>query len=91
MLVEEEEKMEKKSGKGFRDLIAWQKAMDLAELVYQITKSFPDEEKYGIVSQMRRSVVSIPSNMAEGQLRNSKKAFARFISIALGSCAELAT
>lgn len=83
--------MEKKHSKGFRDLIAWQKAMDLAELVYQITKNFPSEEKYGIISQMRRSAVSIPSNIAEGQIRNSKKEFTQFISIALGSCAELAT
>lgn len=77
--------------KGFRELIAWQKSMDLAETVYKMTSSFPAEEKYGIVSQMRRSAVSIPSNIAEGQLRKSKKEFSQFISISLGSCAELST
>lgn len=77
--------------KGFRDLNAWQKSMDLTESVYKMTSRFPVEEKYGIVSQMRRSAVSIPSNIAEGQLRKSKKEFSQFISISLGSCAELST
>ena len=77
--------------RGFRDLIAWQKSMDLTEIVYKITSGFPTGEKYGIVSQMRRSAVSIPSNIAEGQLRKSKKEFSQFISISLGSCAELST
>ena len=79
------------NSKGFRDLIAWQKGMELSEMVYKITSSFPKEELYGITSQMRRAAVSIPSNIAEGQLRNSKKEFIQFLSIALGSCAELST
>jgi len=83
--------MKGSNSKGFRDLIAWQKGMELTEMVYKITSSFPKEELYGITSQMRRSAVSIPSNIAEGQLRNSKKEFIQFLSIALGSCAELST
>lgn len=83
--------MKGSNSKGFRDLIAWQKGMELTEMVYKITSSFPKEELYGITSQMRRSAVSIPSNIAEGQLRNSKKEFIQFFSIALGSCAELST
>lgn len=77
--------------KGFRDLIAWQKGMELTEIIYKSTQKFPREEIYGLTSQMRRASVSIPSNIAEGQLRNSKKEFSRFISIALGSCGELST
>ena len=60
-------------------------------LVYEATKEFPRSEIWGLTSQMRRSAVSIPSNIAEGQLRKSKNEFAQFISIALGSCAELST
>jgi len=75
----------------YRDLIAWQKAMDLVAHVYYITKSFPDEEKFGLVSQMRRCAVSVPSNIAEGQSRNSKGEFIQFLGIARGSIAELTT
>jgi len=81
----------KRKSKGFKDLIAWQKGMELTEMIYEITNEFPKEELYGLTSQMRRSAVSIPSNIAEGQLRNSQKEFNQFISIALGSCAELFT
>ena len=84
-------KMREEISKGYRDLIAWQKGMELAEMVYKITNGFPKEEIYGLTSQMRRSAVSIPSNIAEGQLRTSQKEFAQFVSIALGSCAELST
>lgn len=91
VLEREEKTMKGSNSKGFRDLIAWQKGMELTEMVYKITSSFPKEELYGITSQMRRSAVSIPSNIAEGQLRNSKKEFIQFLSIALGSCAELST
>jgi len=77
--------------KGFRDLIAWQKGMELAVTIYEATKPFPKDELYGITSQMRRAAVSIPSNLAEGQLRQSRKEFSQFISISLGSCAELST
>jgi len=83
-------KMEETS-KGYKDLIAWQKGLELAEMVYKVTEKFPKEEIYGLISQMRRSAVSIPSNVAEGQLRNSMKEFKQFISIALGSSGELDT
>ena len=77
--------------RSYRDLIAWQKAMDLVEDVYKLTKSFPDDEKYGLTSQIKRAAVSIPSNIAEGQTRNSKKEFIHFLSIARGSKAEVET
>ena len=83
--------MEKGKSMGFKDLVALQKGMRLVEAIYKITREFPHEELYGLTSQMRRSAVSIPSNIAEGQLRKSKNEFAQFISIALGSCAELST
>jgi len=83
--------MEKGKSMGFKDLVAWQKGMRLVEAIYKITREFPHEELYGLTSQMRRSAVSIPSNIAEGQLRKSKNEFAQFILIALGSCAELST
>ncbi len=57
------------SVKNYRELIVWQKAMDLVELIYQVTKNLPKEELYGLTSQMRRAAVSIPSNIAEGQAR----------------------
>ncbi len=75
----------------YRDLIVWQKAMNLTKIVYQITKSFPKDEIYGLTSQIRRCSVSIPSNIAEGRGRNSDKEFIRFLTIALGSVYELQT
>lgn len=76
----------------YRDLVAWQRAMTLAELVYQSTTKFPPEERYGLTSQIRRAAVAIPSNIAEGQGRRSSDAdFVRFLSIALGSLCELET
>jgi four helix bundle protein len=75
----------------YRDLIAWQKAMDLAEAIYAATAKFPSEEKFGITQQMRRAAVSIPSNIAEGHARRSTQEFRRFLSIARGSRAELGT
>lgn len=77
--------------KNFKDLIAWQKAMDLVELVYHLTSHFPAYERFGLTSQLRRSVVSIPSNIAEGQGRNSNGDFGRFLSIAYGSLREVET
>jgi 23S rRNA-intervening sequence protein len=56
----------------YKDLRVWQKAMDLAQLVYKLTREFPSEEKFGIVAQMRRAAVSVPSNLAEGQARNTR-------------------
>jgi len=75
----------------YRDLIAWQKAMDLVDLVYRATRSFPREELYGLASQLRRAVVSIPSNISEGQGRRSKAEFLQFLSIAHGSLREVET
>ena len=75
----------------YRDLLAWQKAMKLVTHVYEITKTFPDDEKFGLVSQIRRCAVSVPSNIAEGQARNSKGEFLQFLRIARGSTAELTT
>ena len=77
--------------KSFRDLIVWQKAMQLSFIIYELTKKFPKDERYVLVSQMRRCAVSIPSNIAEGRRRGSKKDFARFVQIAFGSGAELET
>ena len=76
----------------YRDLVAWQKAMTLAEAVYRETAVFPIDERYGLTSQMRRAAVSIPSNIAEGQgRRSSDHEFVRFLGIALGSVCELET
>ena len=75
----------------YKDLVVWQKGMQLAKEVYQLTQSFPTEEKFGLVSQMRRAAVSIPSNIAEGQARNTTGEFVQFVSHAEGSLAELDT
>lgn len=77
--------------KTFRDLIAWQKAMDLAKQIYRLTTSMPDSERFGLTSQMRRAAVSIPSNIAEGYARQSLTDYLRFLRIARGSLAELET
>ncbi len=75
----------------FRDLIIWQKSKDLVKVVYSLTEAFPDEERYGLKSQMRRSAVSIPSNIAEGYGRRLKTDFIRFLRISSGSLCELQT
>ena len=76
----------------YRQLVAWQKSIDLAEKIYVQTSSYPKEERYGLTSQMRRAAVSIPSNIAEGQGRRSTdEEFVRFLLIALGSLCELET
>ena len=75
----------------YRELVAWQKAMELAAEVYRVVKFLPKEELYALSNQMRRSAVSIPSNIAEGQARGSTKEFVQFLSIARGSNAELQT
>ena len=82
---------EKNAMKNFKELLVWQKSTELVARVYQITGSFPAEEKYGLASQMRRAAVSIPSNIAEGHMRATNKDFGQFLSIARGSCAELET
>lgn len=77
--------------KTFRDLIAWQKGMQLAKEVYKATSLMPDNERFGLTSQMRRAAVSIPSNIAEGYARQSLTDYVRFLKIARGSLAELQT
>ncbi|MDX5438083.1 MAG: four helix bundle protein [Pontibacter sp.] len=75
----------------FKELIIWKEAMGLAKAVYQNSASFPANEKYGLTSQVNRSAVSIPSNIAEGAGRGSDKEFVQFLNIALGSAFELET
>jgi len=74
-----------------QDLLVWQKSMGLVESVYKITEVFPDEEKFNLVSQIRRSAVSIPSNISEGHDRKTDGEFGHFLRIAYGSSAELET
>ncbi|MBP1617524.1 MAG: ribosomal protein [Bacteroidetes bacterium] len=73
------------------DLLVYQKSMDLVDEIYKISKTFPDDEKFGLINQMRRASVSIPSNIAEEAGRRSKKEFIQFLFIALGSLNELQT
>ena len=80
-----------KTIKNHKDLDVWKKSMNLASQIYNITKSFPKEEIYGLTSQIRRASVSIPANIAEGAARNSKKEFIQFLYISLGSLSELET
>lgn len=75
----------------FKNLNIWKRAVELATEIYIVTSDFPDEEKYGLTSQLRRCVVSISSNIAEGAGRNTNKDFNRFLSIAYGSSYELET
>ena len=76
---------------GYKDLLVWRKGIELARKVYDLTQKFPTDERFGLVSQMRRAAVSIPSNIAEGQARNTTGEFVLFISHAEGSLAELDT
>jgi four helix bundle protein len=75
----------------YRDLIAWQKAMELVTRIYEVTRTIPREELYGLTSQLRRAAVSIPSNIAEGQARYSHAEFHHFLRNAKGSLAEVET
>jgi len=75
----------------YRDLLVWQKGISLAKTIYKLTAEFPSEEKFGLISQMRRAAVSVPSNIAEGQARHTSGEFVLFISHAEGSLAELDT
>jgi len=77
--------------KSYKDMIVWQKSMDLAIEIYKLVKLLPKEEIYALSDQMRRAAVSVPSNIAEGQSRNKTKEFLQFLSIARGSNAELFT
>jgi four helix bundle protein len=76
---------------GFKDLLVWRKGIQLVKEIYKLTKSFPADEKFGLISQMRRAAVSIPSNIAEGQARKTTGEFIQFLSHAEGSLAELDT
>src|SRR3954463_397055 len=82
--------MEKKP-QNYKDLVVWQKGIALAKSIYKLTSKYPAEEKFGLVAQMRRAAVSIPSNIAEGQARHTTGEFIQFISHAEGSTAELET
>lgn len=77
--------------RNYRDLLVWQKAMELVNNIYYHTRSFPEEERYGLTLQLRKSAVSLPSNMAEGYGRNSTQDYIRFLRIANGSLFELQT
>jgi four helix bundle protein len=79
------------AGRNYTDLIAWQKSMDLAQELYRATARFPKEEMYGLMSQLRRAAVSVPSNIAEGQGRRTTGAFLQHLSIAHGSLRETET
>jgi four helix bundle protein len=83
--------MEKTKIESYKDLIVWQKAIKLVTAVYMLTENFPREEVYGLVSQIRRSAVSIPSNIAEGKRRGTQKDYRQFLLIAFGSGSELET
>ena len=76
---------------GYKDLLVWQKAMDLVVAIYRVTQSFPKTETYGLTSQMQRAAVSVPSNIAEGHRLKQTQAYVRHIAIASGSLAELET
>ncbi|HEV2469365.1 MAG TPA: four helix bundle protein [Candidatus Sulfotelmatobacter sp.] len=75
----------------YKDLIAWQKAMELVDMIYDITERFPSSEQFGLVSQLRRAAVSVPSNIAEGKAHYSNRDFVRFLRHARGSLAEIET
>lgn len=75
----------------FKELIVWQKSIDLVDEIYNFTKRFPSVEKYGLISQMQRAAIAIPSNIAEGYKRNHRLEFVQFLGIANASAAELET
>jgi len=77
--------------KDYKELKVWQKGIEIVDKIYSITDKFPKEELYGLVSQMRRAAISIPSNISEGFVRHHTNEYKRFLYISLGSCAELDT
>ena len=77
--------------RSFRDLNIWQKGIDLVKDIYKETQNFPKQEIYGLTNQIRRAAISIPSNIAEGHIRQHRTEFRQFLSVALGSLAELET
>lgn len=80
-----------KAFRSYRDLEVWQKSIQLVSNIYRVTRQYPEYEKFGLTIQMRKAAVSIPSNIAEGHARQSTREFKRYISIAMGSVAELET
>lgn len=86
-----EQTQEKVTARNYRDLIVWQNAIKLAKEIYKLTEKFPKHETYALADQIRRAVVSVPSNIAEGQARKAPADFRRFLYIALGSLAEVDT
>lgn len=85
------DEVKNKTVRHHRELLVWQEAIALVKLVYQISSSFPKEEQFGLIAQMRRAAVSVPSNIAEGAARISRKEFVQFLAIARGSLSELET
>jgi len=83
--------MEGKDTKTHRDLEIWQRGIDLVTKIYKLTKKFPEEELYGLTSQMRRAAISYPSNISEGAARDSINDYIRFLYISMGSLSELET
>jgi four helix bundle protein len=77
--------------RSYQDLMVWQAGMDLAEAVYELTKVFPADERFGLIRQLRRSAVSVPANIAEGHGRDSTKQYVYHVSVAMGSIAESET
>ena len=77
--------------KSYKELDIWKKGLNIVDKVYLLTQKFPSEERYGLISQLQRSAVSIPSNIAEGFARHYSKEYEQFLYVALGSCAELET
>ncbi len=86
-----DEKRVKSGVRTHKDLEAWKRAMALARAIYELTKGYPKEEVYGLMAQMRRAAVSVPSNIAEGAARNSDKEIIQYLYVSLGSLAELDT
>jgi four helix bundle protein len=83
--------VEIKKSRSYRDLDVWKLSIDLVKEVYRLTTRFPASENFGLTNQIRRAAISIPSNIAEGQGRNSAKEFRQFLAVGLGSVAELET
>lgn len=79
------------SARRFRQLDVWNEAMSLARAIYRFTATFPSAERFGLIAQLRRAAVSVPSNIAEGSVRRSRKQFCHYLEIALGSLAEIET
>ena len=77
--------------RNYKELKIWQRSVDLASMIYRLSADFPSDEKFGLTSQIRRAVVSVSSNIAEGSARNTDKEFSRFIDIAYGSLCEVET